>query len=324
MKKFSVLLFSIFIFFNLQSQKIRMIKTKDLIQISDSLGLDRLLSLASGDKICYLDASTAKILAAKIDLNNCNGNRVLFLIDFCQNIKGIQQEKIQNSFIQNRIQQVAKCNPNDRGEFLLIPESELFFLTINADKYRQKMLVNYYNAWLKKSDEFKERFMNWKTQDSVNYKYTKQVNSYLDCNENCYRILLALERIDSKFATEQKINAHGNMRRDSTQDASIKIPYPHRRLHVNRIAESAKLSKDYNSIGEINFESEPELKKIIAASKNWNCWIDIVFNKDVGFVTFGCNDLPRDWKVECEIELKDKNTLLFYGNYGWDDSRFLK
>jgi hypothetical protein len=305
-----------------------MIKTKDLIQLSDSLGLDHVLNIVSPQSICYIDTIVAKNLVTKIDLNNCTEKKEWFLREFCMSNRSALQQKIQNVYIENRIKKIEEYKLGNPGVFPFIREPEMYFLTVNSDQYSEKLLINYYNAWLKKSEPFKSDFLK---MDSVRNKlyslkgsnvnsYWNNVNSYTCCDENCYRILLALDKIGSKFATKQRMKTQIESHSKYTNyKIEIKNTYP----HVTEIAESVILSHEYNSIGEINYESESELKKVLKFTINPRNWIDFIYNKNLGYIHFGCSDI-YGWSVGCEIELVNKNTLLFYGNKGWDGNRYLK
>lgn len=328
MKKLIVLLFSIIISFNLHSQKIRMVETKNLIHISDSLGLNYTLDIVSPQSICYIDPVVAKYLASKIDINNCTGKKELFLYEFCISHKSAQQQQIQNAYIENQIKKIEGYRLGDTGVFSFMRESEMYFLTVNPDQSREKLLINYYNAWLKKSEPFKSDFFKidsvrnklYSLKDSLVKSYWNNVNSYACCDDNCYRILLALEKIGSKFATKQRMAARIESRsKYTTYKIEIRRTYP----HVTEIAESVKLSREYNSIGEINYESEPELKKVLKFEISQCNWINFIYNKNKGYIHFGCSDI-YGWSVGCEIELVNKNTLFFYGNKDWDGNRYLK
>jgi len=321
-------MFSILISFNLQSQKIRMIKTKDLIHISDSLGVNRTLDIISPQSICYIDPIVAKYLVSKIDLNNCTDKKEWFLYEFCKSQRSAIQQQIQNSYIENKIKLVEEYVPDNSGVFPFIRESEMYFLTVNPDQSREKLLINYYNAWLKKSEPFKSDFLKidsvrnklYHLKDSNVNSYWNNVHSYSCCNDNCYRILLALEKIGSKFAAKQRMDAQIESRsKYTTYKIEIRRTYP----HVTEIAESVCLSREYNSIGKINYESEPELKKVLKFKiSQWN-WVNFIYNKNKGYIHFGSSDI-YGWSVGCEIELVHKNTLLFYGNKDWDGNRYLK
>jgi len=65
------------------------------------------------------------------------------------------------------------------------------------------------------------------------------------------------------------------------------------------------------------------LKKVINISENKKYWIDFIYNKNLGYIHFGLLEI-LGWDVGCEIELVNKNTLLFYGNSGWDERRGMK
>lgn len=314
--------------FQLSAQKIKFVNTKDLISIVDTSGLKYALTLVSPQSICYIDPIVANYLATKIDINKCTDKTELFLYEFCISNKSVLQQQIQNSYIENKIKIIEGYVPGNSGEFPAIRESEMYFLTVNPDKNRERLLINYYNTWLKKSERFKAAYINGDSGCnnlySLNYSYVNpyrnHIHSYLCCNDNCYRILLALKKIGSKFATSQRMNAQIELRSKYS-----KYPIEIRRIppHVTEIAERVNLSREYNSIAEINYQSEPELQRVLNFTTSPRNWINFIHNKNLGYIQFGSSEI-LGWNVGCEIALINKNILLFYGNKAWDENRYLK
>ena len=325
MKKIEISILLFVVSIQLYSQKIRMIKTKDLIHISDSLGVDRTLDIVSPQSICYIDLVVAEYLVSKIDLDNCTDKNEWFLREFCISNKSVLQRQIQDTFIVNRIKKIEGYKLESSRRIPFIERNELYFLTVNPDKNRENLLINYYNEWLKKSEPFKNEYDRGESTTklySLNYSNPNKdkIRLYRICKENCYEILLALREVGSKFTTDQKIEEYYKILKISSEKTKkIRNTNP----HITEVAERVFLSREYNSIGEINYESEPELKKVLKFTINPRNWIDFIYNKNLGYIHFGCSDI-YGWSVGCEIELVNKNTLLFYGNKGWDGNRNMK
>ncbi|MDD4994346.1 MAG: hypothetical protein PHR83_19155 [Paludibacter sp.] len=281
MKKFEISILLFVVSLHLYSQKIRMIKTKDLIHISDSLGVDHVLDIVSPQSICYIDPIVASYFTTKIDMNHLTDKEEWFLREFYTSQKTALQKQTQNSYIENKIKLVEEYVPDKLGVFPFIEESEMYFLTVNPDQNREKLLIDYYNAWSKRSESFKTDYDRERSTTklySLNYSSPDKakIQSYLLCKENCHKILLALREVGSKFATDQKMEeSYKILQMSSKETKKIRNANP----HITEVAERVLLSREYNSIGEINYESEPELKKVINISENKKYWIDFIYTR---------------------------------------------
>ena len=217
--------------FSLNSQVIKRISTKDLIQISDSLGLDRVLDIVSPQSICYIDPVVARYFASKVDMNHWTDKEEWFLREFCTSQKPEIQQQTQNRYIENKIKLAEDYVPDKLGVFPFIEESEMYFLTVNPDQYREKLLIDYYNAWSKRSEPFKTEYDREQSTAkfySLNYSSPDKhkVQSYWLCKENCYKILLVLREVGSKFATDQKMEEYCKiLKRNSEKTKKYKSTY---------------------------------------------------------------------------------------------------
>jgi len=183
-------------------------------------------------------------------------------------------------------------------------------------------LIEYYNAWLKKSELYKGDYLKG---DSLRNKFLRgigiktlsafQIDSLLspasDCYENCFRILVALKKIGSSFSTNNKIQLYNKLRRDGMEKFSFP-DYQKSNLNEQKLFKKIKLNSNYDSIGDINFKAEVNFQKFIENFKDSDCTISIIYNKNLGFLDL-YRYLSNGGYRECyRISLLNKNQLLIY------------
>jgi hypothetical protein len=85
----------------------------------------------------------------------------------------------------------------------------------------------------------------------------------------------------------------------------------------NKIFKTITLSKNYNSIGEINFYKEAELKKMFMRYEKSYCSKFLMFNDNIGYLALGCQvDVLAGSGVCYKLELQN-NKLILYVLYRW-------
>lgn len=310
--------------FQLSAQKIKFLNTKDLIRISNSYGLDYALYRFDYEKGSTIDTATTKELLIRCITENINSNRKInFVSQYCK----FQNFKIQSTIINEYIKRSTKLvddyvvkKYNER--LPKVRNTEL--LTTQIDTEREGLLIDYYNAWSEKSKAFKDEYLRGvaaiKSPFSLYYifnikKLYYYVNLYTISDTNAYEILSALKAIDSEFATEEKIKEHlktwGAIKIETkkTPKANIDV-IAEKKFHS---VEEVNLSKDYNSIAEINFSAEPTLQKLFTPYLGPKGSFSIIYNQNIGYLDVGYYlGFLSASGTEYKIELINKNILRIY------------
>ena len=85
---------------------------------------------------------------------------------------------------------------------------------------------------------------------------------------------------------------------------------------INKI-KSIKLSKTYNSLGEIEFEKEPDLQEIFKSYNKNYCWKFMMYNNNIGYLDLGCQSAPLAGNgVLYRLELS-KDKLIIHEIQSW-------
>ena len=81
--------------------------------------------------------------------------------------------------------------------------------------------------------------------------------------------------------------------------------------------KSIKLSKTYRSIGEIDFNREPDLKELLKRYNKSYCWKFLMYNDQIGYLDLGCQSAPLAGAgVLYRLEL-NKDKLIIHEIQSW-------
>jgi hypothetical protein len=71
--------------------------------------------------------------------------------------------------------------------------------------------------------------------------------------------------------------------------------------------DSIKMTNGYNSIGDIDFNQEAELKQLFERYSRSHCWKHLIYNDKIGDLAMGCD---LDGIVYYRLELINDNLML--------------
>jgi hypothetical protein len=296
-------------FFDLLGQDLRIINTKDLINISNTYGLDSALKMTEGIPIYYIDSLTAHELARQINKNTYSETIESFLVDFSLHLDFPELSEIINRFIDKKTNQIVSYEPNDLGELPEISNDELIAIIKRSNAKTDSFLINYYNSWLVKSTIFKDQYIKGINENNSSNSETL-IKPFQLCNLNCYKILLALDSLKSNFTDKVKLQNHYSFLSEFDKRVSLYrygdfIDY---NKQVN--PDTLILTKGYNSIGEIDFINEPELKDLQKGYIKSFCWKFLIYNFRTGYLDLGCQSGPLAGQgIMYRMELINNNML---------------
>ncbi len=303
---------------NINGQDLRILSTKDLVKISIEYGLDSAIRVTNGMPIYYLDRLSADILLDHTLKNIPSSNIENFLIDYSSHIK--DNPKLPEILYHYFYKVVADSNhykPDPWYWFNHVQDNSLIALIDNKTKDLESLLIAYYNGWYKKTIDFKSNYLEGiKLNESQ--KRDSLTSPFETANENCYLILLALRKIQSGFVNQEKLQVHFKYLKYYTSFTDLYFsPSIGEYDSKKNLDKSINLKKSYQTIGEIEFENEPELEKVMKGYNESYCWKFVIYNMTIGYMDLGCQSGPlAGVGVKYRLELK-KNKLLFYQIITW-------
>ncbi|HZK97004.1 MAG TPA: hypothetical protein VFC67_22585 [Prolixibacteraceae bacterium] len=302
---------------NVSGQDLRRLNTKDLIKISEDFGLDSALYLTSGLPIYYIDKLVAWKLVGQTLNYKASDKAESFLVDYALHVKDKKLPEILYSFFDRKRNDIADYKPDDFHGLPRISEDALVALIVNSSNKTDSLLFQYYHDWEVKSKAYESEYLKGKAEMDARKK-EKLMSPFEDCNYNCYTILLALDSMKSKFFDQTKLERH---------QKNLKY-YWQRGFHFDKtgdftdykrdnVFKTIKLKNQYKTIGDIDFEKESELKKILNQYDKSYCRKFIMYNDKIGYLDLGCQSDPlAGYGVLYRLELIE-NKLIIYEIQNW-------
>jgi hypothetical protein len=317
-KKRNILLVCLLLFsLNIFGQDLRLLNTEELIEISEKRGLDSALLLIEYRPIFHIDKETAEQLAKHAKFNNPSDRIEKFLVDYSLCLKQANHSEILHDYFDRKKDQIKEYFPDRFGGLPRISQNSIFALIENSNNQTESLLISYYELWNEKSAHYKQDYesgieaKDWRQKE-------KLMSPYEDCNHNCYVIQLFLKMIESKFYDETKQDEHkekqkyywrGGFSLGKNDDCS--------RYIQNRDTKSIELTKNYTSIGDIDFDNEIGLERIFNHYDKAYCWKFLIYNNKNGYLDLGCQwDVLAGHGVFYKLELKE-NLLIIHELYTW-------
>jgi len=288
---------------NLFGQKLNLINTKDLVEISEKYGLDSALKEFMPHPLYYIDEATTKELIKHIKNNEPSDIIEQFLVDYALCAKDTTISEILHDFFirtRDKIKDEMKKDKEylpyyNRWSLNILPNS-FFALIENPHRQTDTLLLEYYEIWNEIATYYKKE--RWKKM------------LYKDFNHNCCVLQLFLKQMESPLYNPKKLKEH---QKRLNYRVSIEKTIDCSKYTQVNVYKSIKLTKSYNSIGEINFEEETELKELIHRRNNRrHCWKWLIYNDKKGYLDVGCNYDINLFR----LELKEDELVIhkIYGN----------
>lgn len=246
---------------NLSGQDLRILNTKDLIPISNSFGLDSALNLTTNIPIYYIDPDVAKQLVGLTKNATPSSKIEYFLVDYALHIRDNKKlPDLLYDYFNRQRPLIKDYEPDYPYSLPRISQDALFALIEYPTDKTDSLLIGYYKDWNKKSKKYYSDYLKGKTETNSRKK-EKLMSPFEDCNYNCYVILLALDSLGSDFFNRDTLEKHQSNLKSYWQDGfGIHKSGDFTDYNRSNPIKSIELSKAYNSIGEIEFDKEPDLK----------------------------------------------------------------
>ena len=311
--------YALFFSLNVFGQDLRIVNTKDLIEISEKYGLDSVLILTKGRPIFYIDKTTTEQLVKQIKHNKPSYNIEEFLVDYTLCMKKTNLSEVLHEYFNRKKDEIKDYNSNDYyGSLPHISQNSLFALIENPSKQTDSLLLEYYELWNEKSTYYVQDY-----EKGLKEKYGREkeklMSPYEDCHYNCYILQRFLKEMKSQFHNQKKLKYHQKRMAYYLRDGfgiGKEVDCSQYALK-NNIYKTIKLTKSYNSIGDIDFDKEVELEKLFHRYNDSDCWKFLIFNEKKGYLDLGCQYAPlAGHGVFYWLELKNDN-LIIHELYTW-------
>ena len=306
---------------NIFGQDLKILNTKDLIGISEKYGLDSALTLTNGIPIFYIDESTAEQLINQIKYNKPSYKIEEFLVDYalCMNKTNLSEVfydffNRKKDEIENEIKEYSLNHFSGLPEIL---QNSLFALIKNSSKQTDSLLFNYYELWNEKSVYYKQDYERG-VKEANGAEKEKLMSPYEKCHYNCYILQYFLKKMKSPFYKQEKLEYHQKNLVDYLRDgfAVEKDTDCSKYVRERNTHESIKLKKEYNSIGDIDFNKEIGLKNLFKSYNKSNCRKFIIYNDKNGYLSLGCSGYFGGSGAFYKLELKN-DKLIIHKLYTW-------
>jgi hypothetical protein len=303
---------------NLSGQDISTLNTKDLIEVSNKFGLDSALNLAAHLPIYYIDPSTASLMIDLTKTAEPSSKIEYFLVDYALHTNNnINLPFLLFDYFSKKRPLIKEYDTNYPYGLPSISQDALFALIEYPTEKTDSLLIWYYNDWNDKSKKYYSDYLKGKTEP-LSRKKEKLMAPFEACNYNCYVILLALDNLGSDFFDKDKLEKHQSNLKSYWQSGFGIYKTGHLTdYNVSNQIKSITLSKSYNSLGEIDYKKEPELKELLKGFKKSYCWEFLMYNADIGYLDLGCQSAPlAGHGIIYRLELT-KNTLIVHEIEYW-------
>ncbi len=309
MKTLQIICILIFLTLSVKSQEIKRINTKDLISVSNEFGLDSALHLSGGFPIYRIDSATAITLLDKMTNYKRYTRSEYFFNEMAHNWSNDFVKDKTEMFAISQIERISAIKSNEFDSLIVFDDKLAISIVKQNLISLDSLLLNCYESNLLLSDTLKEMFPSGFVRFFKSFKYGTLpiVRAYEDCNKNCFKIMQTLGELKSNKFDSKKMQYHHDKLRPYQQNRDF---YRFKEYYGEYDTVTVKLSADYNTISELDFNNETELYQIIKGFDDEKCWKFIIQNDKKGFLDLGCQFAPLSgFGVKYKLVLIDKNRL---------------
>ncbi len=293
MKKrhYIILLILLTLGLNVKSQELRKVKTSDLIPITEKFGLDSALNLIVGMPTYYLDSIATDELIKAISESKPTDKITYFLTDYSLTFSNPELSEIIYKYYSAKKELIKIEQPKEYGGFSNISNDELLTVIKYADNKTQNLLIGLYNEWDLKSNDY---FADY--QKGFEKKYPghqeKLQEPYRDCNLNCYKILIALDKLESTFPDSLKYKKHREFLKDYNRGTTLYKSGAFTDYTKMNIIDTIDLNNNPKALNDIDFQKYDKLKKMFNSYNKSYCWKFLIYNEKKGYLDLGCQSDP--------------------------------
>ena len=276
---------------NAKSQELRKVSTSDLIPITEKFGLDSALNLIVGMPTYYLDSIVTNRLIRAVGESKPTNKITYFLTDYSLNFNNPELTEIIYKYYSSKNDLVKSEQPKEYSGFSNISNDELLTIIKYADNKTQDLLIELYNEWNLKSNDYFEDYQKGFEKKYLG-KQEKLQEPFRDCNLNCYKILIALDKLDSSFPDSLKYKKHREYLKEYNKGTTLYKSGVFTDYTKMNITDTIVLAISLKTLGELDFRKYDKLKKIFKVYKKSYCWKFLFYNENKGYLDLGCQSAP--------------------------------
>lgn len=296
--------------FRLNAQEIRTINTSELIPIANKFGIDSALNLSGGFPIYIIDTLTAINLLDFVFNYERYSRTEYFFNNMAHNWRTPLIREKTLTLSQKEFAKIKSGNPNNYGNIRDLDDKLIISILIQKPDSIENLLIDCYTSCSRLADSLKAHYPSGISRFFNSFKNGMHptVSAFEDCNMNCYKIMWTLGQLKSDYFDSEKLKYHNSQLRKRQQDRDImRFKDSNREYDIQIVS----LKNHYNSLSEIDFANEPELKNIISDFDTKDkCWKFMLINKILGFLDLGCQFAPLSGHgIKYKLELLENNKL---------------
>ena len=270
------------------AQGIKKVYSEDLTPIAKEFGIDSVFNVTGGLPIFSIDSIVALELCDYVpDVFTPHRSEYIFKSMVNKRLnEPIKKKTFENAIEKLKIMMGDSIN-KECETHSIDDESLISLIKQNPDSIDNQIIKCYHHCD-KLATEYKKIFPSAFSRFISSFKYGgahPTVKAYYNSQLNCYELMWTLEKLQSKYFEETKLNRHYSKLKNWKQNRDrIRFFDP----HFEYVPMIAILDKPYNSINEIDFLSIPILKIMLAGYDNdKKCWKYMLINNNMAFLVLG-------------------------------------
>ena len=313
MKK-TLLIFTLILNFSSGFGQVIKIPTNQIRQTLIDSGLDSAMNYFRNWNhipIYRIDMQLCIDIIEKIDLES---NYIGFMLDVANNVQTKRLSEKSYSLFKNHCMELrAIADNSEYAEIKTLDGSYLSVLLKQKNDSLESLLLDNYQYWKNAISEVQKI--------SVLTRFVKSLRGdYLfeDCHYNCLITLLGLKKLNSKFYSDSLEYFHReNVRKFQKDNFLGQGIYLYAYREYDEVI--IELNRGYKNLGEIDFETETELRDYIERFPDKEyCWKKLIYNDRNGILDLGCQIAPLAGNGKSyRIELIEKNKLKIITIQDW-------
>jgi hypothetical protein len=308
----TLIIISILVLFTgkIHSQELRIINTKDLIPIAKEFGIDSALHLSASLPIYVIDSLTAKSLLEYVTDYKRYTSAEYFFNQMAHNWKTQFLKDKTSKLLKIELEKLKHGKPDQYGNLIKLDDKLIISLLIQRPDSIEKPLIDCYWSCSRLADSLKASFPSGISRFFSSFKYGTHptVEAYQYCNLNCYNIMRILGQLKSNYFNSKKLNYHKYKFPPWLESEDI---FRFKDTYHEYDIKLVSLNRQYNSLNEIDFANEPELKNILSEYNiKDKCWKFMLSNEKQGILNVGCRFAPlAGHGMLLKLELQNDNRL---------------
>jgi hypothetical protein len=309
MKKIQTILIFTLLTTLASAQEIKKVYTKDLVPIAKEFGIDSALHVSRNFSIYKIDSIVALNLLDYVSDVIFPSRSSYYFNQMSHHwlIEPIKQKTAE--FAIRRLHVMMSDTVNSKRTISGIDNRLLIGLIKQKPDSIDQQIMECYLHCNELANGYKKIFPSAITRVISFFKDGNHpaVLAYKCCHRNCYALMWTLGRLQSKYFNAEKLNYHNLEMEKWFQNEDI---FRYEEEYSESGTQILILNKQYNSIDEIDFASEPNIRRLLSDFDNNECRKYMLINEKNGFIELVCRNVFMDGHgATYKLELIDNDKL---------------